>query len=198
MSENTVQDEEKIEQESAEEADTAAESTESEAAAESEAAEDNPPEKSAEDLLKEENEKLKAELAAQQDKYLRLDAEYYNYRTRSLKEKQDAHDEAIIKTMTEILPVIDNFERAVAAQTEDVTYKKGVEMILRQYLDILAKLGIEEIKAEGEPFDPNLHNAVTQVTDESLGDNVVAQVLQKGYTLGKKVLRHAMVCVANP
>jgi len=198
MSENTVQDEEKIEQESAEEADTAAESTESEAAAESEAAEDNPPEKSAEDLLKEENEKLKAELAAQQDKYLRLDAEYYNYRTRSLKEKQDAHDEAIIKTMTEILPVIDNFERAVAAQTEDVTYKKGVEMILRQYLDILAKLGIEEIKAEGEPFDPNLHNAVTQVTDESLGDNVVAQVLQKGYTLDKKVLRHAMVCVANP
>ncbi|MCC8041912.1 MAG: nucleotide exchange factor GrpE [Oscillospiraceae bacterium] len=198
MSENTVQDEEKIEQESAEEADTAAESTESEAAAESEAAEDNPPEKSAEDLLKEENEKLKAELAAQQDKYLRLDAEYYNYRTRSLKEKQDAHDEAIIKTMTEILPVIDNFERAVAAQTEDVTYKKGVEMILRQYMDILAKLGIEEIKAEGEPFDPNLHNAVTQVTDESLGDNVVAQVLQKGYTLDKKVLRHAMVCVANP
>jgi len=198
MSENTVQDEEKIEQESAEEADTAAESTESEAADESEAAEDNPPEKSAEDLLKEENEKLKAELAAQQDKYLRLDAEYYNYRTRSLKEKQDAHDEAIIKTMTEILPVIDNFERAVAAQTEDVTYKKGVEMILRQYLDILAKLGIEEIKAEGEPFDPNLHNAVTQVTDESLGDNVVAQVLQKGYTLDKKVLRHAMVCVANP
>lgn len=155
-------------------------------------------EKSAEELLKEQNEALKAELEAEKEKYLRLDAEYYNYRTRSLKEKQDAYDNALIKAVTDILSVIDNFERALSAETEDAAYKKGIEMIFKQYTDILAKLGVEEIKAEGETFDPKLHNAVTQVTDESLGENVVAQVLQKGYTLGKKVVRHAMVAVANP
>ncbi len=151
-----------------------------------------------EELLKEEIATLKKELAEQKDKYLRLDAEYYNYRTRSLKEKQDACDNATISTVTEILPVIDNFERAVNTPCEDENYKKGVEMILKQYLDILTKLGIEEIKAEGEPFDPNFHNAVTQVADENLGENTVAQVFQKGYIMGKKVLRHAMVAVANP
>ncbi|MGN0643023.1 MAG: nucleotide exchange factor GrpE [Huintestinicola sp.] len=185
---------------------TAEETTETAAAAEAEAqAEESSADtaeetevKSPEELLKEEVDKLTKELADEKEKYLRLDAEYYNYRTRSLKEKQDAYDNALIKSVTEILSVVDNFERALAAETEDATYKKGIEMIFKQYTDILKKLGVEEIDALGKPFDPNFHNAVTQVEDENFGENTVSQVFQKGYTLGKKVIRHAMVTVANP
>lgn len=143
-------------------------------------------------------EALKAQLAEEKEKYLRLDAEYYNFRTRSAKEKADAYDSALIDTVTEVLSVVDNFERALAAQTEDENFKKGVEMIFKQYLAILEKLGVTEIEAEGKPFDPNLHNAVSQIEDENLGENTVAKVFQKGYMLGKKVIRHAMVIVANP
>lgn len=156
------------------------------------------PEPSAEEKLAAEIESLKKELADEKEKYLRLDAEYYNYRTRSLKEKQDAYDNALMKTVTEVLSVIDNFERAACADCSDENYKKGVDMIFRQYLAILEKLGVSEIPAEGQPFDPNLHNAVSSCEDENLGENTVAAVLQKGYALGKKVIRHAMVTVANP
>jgi molecular chaperone GrpE len=154
--------------------------------------------KSPEELLRAEVEKLKKELDEEKDKYLRLDAEYYNYRTRSLKEKQEAYDNALINSVTDILSVVDNFERALDAQTEDTTYKKGIEMIFKQYTDILKKLGVEEIDALGKPFDPNLHNAVTQVEDDNFDENTVSQVFRKGYCLGKKVIRHAMVAVANP
>lgn len=153
---------------------------------------------SPEEKLTAEIEALKKELSEEKEKYLRLDAEYYNYRQRSAKEKADAYDSALINTVTEILTVVDNFERALAAQTEDENFKKGVDMIFRQYLAILDKLGVKEIEAEGKPFDPNFHNAVSQTEDESLGENTVAAVLQKGYVLGKKVIRHAMVTVANP
>ena len=156
------------------------------------------PELSPEEKLAAEVESLKKELADEKEKYLRLDAEYYNYRTRSLKEKQDAYDNALMKTVTEVLSVIDNFERAACAECSDENYKKGVDMIFRQYLAILEKLGVSEIPAEGQPFDPNLHNAVSSCENEELGENTVAAVLQKGYTLGKKVIRHAMVTVANP
>ena len=155
-------------------------------------------EKTAEEKLADEVEQLKKQLGEEKEKYLRLDAEYYNYRTRSLKEKQDAYDSALIKFTTDILSVVDNFERALAAETEDATYKKGIEMIFNQYVDILGKLGVAEIEAQGKPFDPNFHNAVTQVEDDSFGENTVSQVYQKGYTLGKKVIRPAMVVVANP
>lgn len=155
-------------------------------------------EKSPEEKLTEELEALKKELAEEKEKYLRLDAEYYNYRQRSAKEKAEAYDSALINTVSEILSVVDNFERALAAHTEDENFKKGVDMIFRQYLAILDKLGVKEIEAQGQPFDPNLHNAVSQVEDENLGENTVAAVLQKGYILGKKVIRHAMVTVANP
>ncbi|MGN1090651.1 MAG: nucleotide exchange factor GrpE, partial [Huintestinicola sp.] len=121
-----------------------------------------------------------------------------NYRTRSAKEKADAYDNALINAVTEILSVVDNFERALNAKTEDENFKKGVEMIFRQYLAILDKLGVKEIEAEGKTFDPNLHNAVSSIEDENLGENIVAAVLQKGYTVGSKVIRHAMVTVANP
>lgn len=153
---------------------------------------------SAEEKLQAEVESLKKELADEKEKYLRLDAEYYNYRTRSIKEKQEAYDNALCKTVTEVLSVIDNFERAANAECSDENFKKGVDMIFKQYLAILEKLGVSEIPAEGQPFDPNLHNAVSSCEDENLGENTVAAVLQKGYTLGKKVIRHAMVTVANP
>lgn len=200
MSENTerVTEQDASENETDAEQAAAAEESAAPSPETTDAEESVPEEKSAEELLREENETLKAELEAEKEKYLRLDAEYYNYRMRSLKEKQDAYDKALINTVTDILSVIDNFERAMSAETEDTTYKKGIEMIFKQYTDILTKLGVEEIKAEGESFDPNLHNAVTQVEDENLGENIVAQVLQKGYTLGKRVIRHAMVAVANP
>ena len=115
-----------------------------------------------------------------------------------IKEKQDAYDNALMKTVTEVLGVIDNFERAASAECSDEQFKKGIDMIFKQYLTILEKLGVSEINAVGQPFDPNLHNAVSSCEDESLGENTVAAVLQKGYTLGKKVIRHAMVTVANP
>lgn len=152
----------------------------------------------AEEELASRIEALEKELEEEKEKYLRLDAEYYNYRTRSLKEKQEAYDNALIKAVTEILSVIDNFERAAAAECSDSNYKKGVEMIFKQYTAIIEKLGVQEIEALGQPFDPNFHNAVSSVTDEELEENTVAAVLQKGYILGKKVIRHAMVTVANP
>lgn len=148
--------------------------------------------------LQQKIEALEKELADEKEKYLRLDAEYYNYRTRSLKEKQDAYDNALTKAVTEVLSVIDNFERALTAECADANFKKGVEMIFRQYTAILEKLGVKEIEAEGKPFDPNFHNAVSQITDENLGENTVAAVLQKGYIMGNKVIRHAIVTVANP
>ncbi|MBQ8568934.1 MAG: nucleotide exchange factor GrpE [Oscillospiraceae bacterium] len=153
---------------------------------------------SEEDMLREKVEELEKQLADEQERYKRLDAEYYNYRTRSLKEKQDAAADATAKAVEEILAVIDNFERALAAETTDETYKKGVDMIFRQFIDILKKLGVEEIEALNCEFDPNVHNAVTQVQDDNFGENIVCQVFQKGYKMGTKVIRCSMVAVANP
>ncbi len=154
-------------------------------------------EESAEESLTEE-EKLKAELAEQKDKYLRVMAEYDNFRKRTAKERLELISTAKADAVTQILPVIDNFERALSAQTQDETYKAGIEMIFKQFGDVLKNLGIEEINPLGEKFDPNVANAVNQIEDENLGENEVAQVFQKGYRIGDKVLRYAMVVVANP
>lgn len=195
-SEEVSEKQETAEQEAAAAEETAGETEASENA--EQPSEEAAPEPTAEEKLAAEVESLKKELADEKEKYLRLDAEYYNYRTRSLKEKQDAYDNALIKTVTEVLGVIDNFERAAATECSDENFKKGIDMIFKQYLTILEKLGVSEINAVGQPFDPNLHNAVSSCEDENLGENTVAAVLQKGYTLGKKVIRHAMVTVANP
>ncbi|MCH5193691.1 MAG: nucleotide exchange factor GrpE [Oscillospiraceae bacterium] len=160
--------------------------------------EDAAPEEPAEESPEEKIKALEEAAAADKDKYLRLLAEYDNFRKRSVKEKLDASDNATAKAALEVISVIDNFERAVAAECSDENYKKGVEMIYNQFIQVINKLGVEEIDALGKEFDPNLHNAVTQIEDESLGDNVVAQVYQKGYKLGDKVIRCAMVVVANP
>ena len=145
-----------------------------------------------------EEEKLKAELDAANDKYLRLMAEYDNFRKRSARERLELSASVKGDTVSELLPLIDNFERALAAETEDLAYKQGVEMIFKQFGDMLTKLGVAKMELEGKEFDPNVAMAVSSVEDDSLGDNIVAQVLQNGYTLGDKVIRHAMVIVANP
>ena len=143
-------------------------------------------------------EELTEQLSAEKDKYLRVAAEYDNFRRRSLKDKEDAADKAKSAVIIEFLGVIDNFERALASESADESFRKGVEMIYNQYVEILKKQGVEEIEAMDKPFDPNIHSAVTQVTDENLGENVVCQVFQKGYIMNGKVIRHAMVAVANP
>ncbi|WP_296561992.1 nucleotide exchange factor GrpE [Ruminococcus sp.] len=145
-----------------------------------------------------EEDKLKAELAESKDKYLRLMAEYDNFRKRSAKERLELSAAVKGDTVADILPVLDNFERALNTETEDEAYKQGIEMIFKQFTDALTKLGIEPIDPVGEVFDPNIANAVNQIEDPELGENVVAQVFQKGYRIGDKVIRYAMVVVANP
>ncbi len=141
---------------------------------------------------------LEKALADEKDKYLRVVAEYDNFRKRSLNDRLNAAADASAKTIVEILSVIDNFERALAAECTDANYKKGVEMIFNQYVEVLGKLDVKEIEALNKPFDPNFHNAVNQIEDENFGENTVCQVFQKGYMLGDKVIRCAMVVVANP
>ena len=148
--------------------------------------------------LLEELEALKKSLSDQEDKFLRLAAEYDNYRRRSQKEKESAWSDAKADTAAAFLPVYDNLERAVATEgDEDSPHKKGLEMIFHQYQEILKKLGVTEIEAQGQPFDPEKHNAVMHIDDENLGENVVSQVFQAGFLLGDKVIRHAIVQVAN-
>ena len=132
------------------------------------------------------------------DKYIRQLAEFENFRKRSNSEKTAMYSNGVRDTVEKLLPVIDNFERAVEAadDKEDPMYK-GVEMILKQFMGILENLGVKEIPSKGEPFDPNVHSAVMHIDDESCDENVVVEVFQKGYTLGDKVIRPSMVKVAN-
>ena len=144
-----------------------------------------------------------AELAAKQlesvkDQFVRLTAEYDNYRKRTTKEKDALYQDAKADTIKAFLAVYDNLERAVAAPgDEESPHKKGLEMIYHQYQDILKNLGVTEIEAQGQPFDPEKHNAVMHIEDETYGESVVAQVFQAGFMLGDKVIRHAIVQVAN-
>ena len=144
-----------------------------------------------------------AELAAKQlesvkDQFVRLTAEYDNYRNRTAKEKDSLYQDAKADTIQAFLAVYDNLERAVSTEgDEDSPHKKGLEMIFHQYQEILKKLGVTEIEAQGAPFDPERHNAVMHIDDENLGENVVSQVFQAGFMLGDKVIRHAIVQVAN-
>ena len=132
------------------------------------------------------------------DQFVRLTAEYDNYRKRTAKEKDNLYQDAKADTIKEFLAVYDNLERAVATEgDEDSPHKKGLEMIFHQYQEILKKLGVTEIEAQGQPFDPEKHNAVMHIDDENLGENVVSQVFQAGFLLGDKVIRHAIVQVAN-
>ena len=147
--------------------------------------------------LLEELETLKNNLADQEEKFLRLAAEYDNFRKRSQKEKESAWADAKAETAAAFLPVYDNLERALRQQTCDEAYAKGVEMTMTGLKEVLSKLGIEEIPAMGERFDPNYHNAVMHVDDPEAGENVIVEVFQAGFKAGDKVVRFAMVKVAN-
>lgn len=149
------------------------------------------------EALEAEKEALEKEKAALNDKYLRICAEYDNFRRRSQKEKDSLYGEIKADTVQKFLPVYDNLERALKQGTEDEAYRKGVEMIMTQFHATLEKLGVKKIESLGQTFDPNLHNAVMHVEDESLGENVIVEVFQDGFMLGEKVIRFAMVKVAN-
>ena len=131
------------------------------------------------------------------DKYLRLAAEYDNYRKRTAKEKESIYGDAKADTIKPLLAVYDNLERGIAQYDEADVHRQGLELILRQFTEALTKLGVTEIESQGVPFDPEKHNAVMHVEDESVGENTVVEVFQKGFALGDKVLRFAMVKVAN-
>ena len=143
--------------------------------------------------------KLEASVAEANDKYMRLYAEYENFRKRSQKEKEGVYTDAYIDALTQILPILDNLERAAQYGGDDKEHPlaKGLELTLKSFAETLEKMGVSEIPALGEQFDPNVHNAVMHVEDEALGENIVAEVFMKGYIRGDKVLRHSMVKVAN-
>lgn len=134
---------------------------------------------------------------AEHDSYLRLAADYDNYRKRTAKEKEQSYSNGKADTILKLLPIYDNLERAMRQDTEDAAYKKGVEMTMTELVKILNGLGVEIFGEVGDSFDPNRHNAVMHVENEELGENVIAQVFQKGFKIGEKIVRFAMVQVAN-
>ena len=138
-------------------------------------------------------EALKAQLEEKNDQYLRLYAEYENFRKRSEKEKTECYTSAYADALTAFLPLLDSLAQALQFSPED----EGLRALVKQQNDILAKLGITEIESDGAPFDPNFHNAIMHEENPDVGENVVVQTFQKGYMRGEKVLRHAMVKVAN-
>ncbi len=135
--------------------------------------------------------------AKEHDQYLRLAAEYDNFRKRSQREKDGIYQDAVADTAKKFLPIYDNLARALKNETADEAYKKGVEMTMNELVKILGSVGIEAFGAPGDTFDPQRHNAVMHVEDESLGENTVAEVFQTGFAMGEKIIRFAMVKVAN-
>ena len=134
---------------------------------------------------------------AERDAHLRVAAEFDNFRKRTIKEKEASYGNGKADAVAKMLPVYDNLERALNQPTEDAAYKKGVEMTMNELVKIFTGLGVEVFGNVGEEFDPNLHNAVMHTEDESLGENVISMVFQKGFKIGEKVVRFAMVQVAN-
>ena len=124
-------------------------------------------------------------------------AEFENFKKRSNKEREALYNSLLADIIASFLPVIDNLEKAVQAKTEDEGYKQGIELVLKQFVDVLTKFGVEEIKTVGETFDPEVHEAVSSIQDETKGEKEVVQDFRKGYKIGTKVIRHAMVVVAN-
>jgi len=150
------------------------------------------------DKTADELKKAQTELAAEKDRYLRMLAEYDNFRKRSQKERESVYSDVRADTVTRFLVVYDNLERALKQATADEAYSRGVEMIFTQFKEILEKLGVCEIDAEaGTKFDPEIHNAVMHVEDENFGEGVVAEEFQKGFKLGDRVIRCSVVKVAN-
>ena len=131
------------------------------------------------------------------DRYKRILAEFENFKKRSSKERDSLYHSILSDVVEVILPVLDNLENAVKVETQDEEYKKGIELVLKQFQEVLASKGVEEIKAVGETFDPELHEAVSSIQDENLGEKEISQEYRKGYKIGSRVIRHSMVVVAN-
>ncbi len=148
------------------------------------------------------NEKTELELKQEEldeltDRYKRVLAEFENYKKRSGKERETLYNSILADLVEAFLPVVDNLESAAKVETEDENYKKGVEMVLQQFKIVLGSKGVEEIKTVGETFDPELHEAVSSIQDDKLGEKEIAEEYRKGYKIGTKVIRHSMVVVAN-
>ena len=139
----------------------------------------------------------KEQLEEQEDRLKRLMAEFDNFKKRSSKERETLYNSLVSDIFSSLLPVIDNLEKAVETKTEDESYKQGVELVLKQFKDVLTANGIQEIESVGNVFDPELHEAVASVVDENLGEKVIKEEYRKGYKIGSKVIRHSMVVVAN-
>ena len=154
-------------------------------------------EDSKEKELNEKIEKLNQELDELKDRHTRLIAEFDNLKKRSAKERENLYNSVVVDIITPLLPVIDNLEKAVEQQTADEEYKKGIELVLKQFKDVLSARGVTEIETVGKTFDPELHEAVSSVQDASKGEKEIVQEYRKGYMIGNKVIRHSMVIVAN-
>lgn len=139
----------------------------------------------------------KEQLNKQEDRLKRLMAEFDNFKKRSAKEREGLYNSLVSDIFSSLLPVVDNLEKAVEAKTEDEGYKQGVELVLKQFKDVLASNGVEEIQTVGQAFDPELHEAVASVEDSTLGEKIIKEEYRKGYKIGNKVIRHSMVVVAN-
>ena len=140
---------------------------------------------------------LKQELEDVTDRYKRILAEFENFKKRSSKEREGLYSSLTADIASKLLPVMDNLEKASQAETQDVNYKQGVELVIKQFKDVLTSIGVKEIEAVGKTFDPALHEAVSSVVDENLGVQEVKEEFRKGYMIGSKVIRHSMVVVAN-
>ena len=150
-----------------------------------------------------EKEELQNEVVPKQDydelddRYKRILAEFENFKKRSSKERDGLYNSILSDVVEVMLPVVDNLENAAKAETADESYKQGVELVLKQFKEVLKAKGVEEIKAVGETFDPELHEAVSSIQDDNLGEKEIAQEYRKGYKIGSRVIRHSMVVVAN-
>lgn len=147
--------------------------------------------------IKKQMASMKAEIEEKDDRYKRIMAEFENYKKRSAKERESLYDSIISEIVSSFLPVLDNLEKAAKAETKDEEYKKGVELMLQQFKDVLASKGVKEIETVGKTFDPELHEAVSSVVDENLGEKEIKEEFRKGYMIGNRVIRHSMVIVAN-
>jgi len=150
-----------------------------------------------EEVVNQEETALKQELEDVTDRYKRILAEFENFKKRSNKEREGLYNSLTADIASKLLPVMDNLEKASQAETADTNYKQGVELVIKQFKDVLTSIGVKEIEAVGKTFDPALHEAVSSVVDENLGVQEVKEEFRKGYMIGSKVIRHSMVVVAN-
>ena len=147
--------------------------------------------------LKKQIESQKVQLEETEDRLKRVAAEFDNYKKRNIKERDGMYNSLVSDIVSNFLPVIDNLEKAVTAETKDEEYKKGIELVLKQFKDVLNSRGVTEIETVGKTFDPEVHEAVSSVQDETKGEKEIVQEYRKGYMIGNRVIRHSMVIVAN-